>query len=397
MRTLLLVALLISSPAFAETFEEWAGRFKAEAAAKHKLAQAPVDSVLAIAVYEPKIVELDRKQPEFIKSFWKYYDAAMSPARIASGREMMRKHAKLLEQIARKYKVQPHILVAFWGMETNYGRNFGGFALASALATLAYDGRRAEFFTRELVEFVRIVGNGHLAASAKGSWAGAFGNFQFMPSTFVRYAIDGSGDKKIDLFSNLADAFSSAANYLSQMGWNGREKWGRAVRFAQENAEAWEAVNLYEYKTVSEWAAMGVRAYDGSELPSSDISAALVMPQGDTGPAFLVYPNFKLIMKWNASVSYALSVGLLSDAIVGKGDELSRRPDVDVRPLSIEQLKELQERIGAPVDGILGRATLRAVKEYQKNLVVRGITKYKSGRDIYPDGYPDLELYEVEK
>jgi membrane-bound lytic murein transglycosylase B len=388
--------LLFSHRAFAASFDEWKSRFSADAVAKHKISRAAAKAVSDAAAFVPKAIELDRRQPEFVKTFWKYHDAALTQARVDEGRRMLRRHAKMLGRVSRKYKVQPHVLLAFWGMETNYGRNFGGFSIASALATLAFDGRRAKFFAGETLDFMRIVAKGNLSASAKGSWAGAFGNFQFMPSTFIKYAADGNGDGKIDIFGNLDDAFSSAANYLSSIGWNGRERWGRAVRFPTECARCWDLANLYEYMPVDEWAKIGVAAYDGSALPASKIEAALIMPQGDTGPAFLVYPNFKRIMKWNASVSYALSVGLLADAIIGAGGALDKKPDIDARPLSIDQLRILQRRVGSTDDGVLGRATLRAVKKHQAELLARGFSHYKSGRRIVIDGYPDMDLFEME-
>jgi len=355
----------------------------------------------------PVILELDRQQPEFIRSFWRYHASALTATRISKGREMMRVHAKLLEEIGRKYGVQPHIIVAFWGMETNFGMFMGTYRVVDALATLAFDPRRSAFFSEQLLSVVRIISQGHKDPQVKGSWAGAFGNFQFMPQTFERYAVDFDGDGKIDLFNSLPDSFASAANYLASMGWKEKERWGRPVKIVRESGEVWALVNSYEKRTVSEFSRLGVAAYDGSPLPESDMQALLVAPNGVDAPMFLIYDNFALIMKWNAAQSYALSVGLLADELVEHGASLSKPEGYDEQPLSFDDVRAVQRGLQelklyeGSIDGRLGRQTIKAIKTYQTMLVKgdRRVSKsgakiltYPSGRPVVPDGYPNKDL-----
>ena len=397
----------------AARFAEWLAGFKKKAGKKYKISEATLEAALKEAKYEPKVIAADRKQPEFVRTFWSYYDAALSQNRIANGRLAMERHAKLLDRVAKKYNVQPHVLVAFWGMETNYGKNLGSYDIISALATLSFDERRSDFFTDELVAALRIIDAGHAKPkSFKGSWAGAFGNFQFLPSTFMRHGVDGNGDGKIDVYGNVADSLNSAANYLSKMGWDGRYKWGRPVSFDAKDMNIWKHVNSGEYKPLSFFAGLGVKAYGGGALPKGEIPASLVAPGGADGPAFLAYENFQRIMRWNASANYAISVGLLADTFVSKSMPVfARKPGWEnERTLSGEQIKEVQgalDKLGlydSKVSGIYGRKTMKAIKEYQEMLLSgegkvskkrEPIAKYKSGRAVIPDGYPSIDLYEI--
>ena len=294
-------------------FPRWVEAFRKKAGAA--LPPEQVERALLGVQYLPAVIEADQRQPEFVRSFWRYYEAALSEKRIAEGRRLMRERAATLERIGREYGVQPHVLLAFWGMETNYGTYWGAHPMISALATLAFDERRSAFFTRELLAAIKIMADGHVPHDTMSSWAGAFGNFQFMPTTFERYALDGDGDGKIDLFGSLEDSLASAANYLRALGWREKEKWGRPVKLGHETGELWALVNSYEQRSVAEFGALGVVAYDGSALPPSTTRAYLVAPNGAAAPMFLIYDNFALVMKWNASQSYALSVCLLSDEI----------------------------------------------------------------------------------
>jgi membrane-bound lytic murein transglycosylase B len=389
----------IEAPESSE-FSEWLADFKKKAVKKHKIRPATVEAAFRDVKYEQKVIDADRKQPEFVKPFWSYFDSALSQDRIANGRLVMERHAKLLEEVSKKYGVQPHILVAFWGMETNYGRNPGNYDVVSALATLSFDERRSEFFTAELVAALKIIDAGHIRPGAfKGSWAGAFGNFQFLPTTFMRHAVDGDGDGKIDVYGSAADSLASAANYLSGMGWDGRYKWGRPVSFDAKDMRIWKYVNSGEAKPLSFFAGLGVKTYAGGALPKGDVPASLVAPGGADGPAFVVYDNFQKIMKWNASANYAIAVGLLSDTFVSKSMPVfARKPGWEgEKTLSADQLKDVQralENLGlydAKVSGIYGRKTMKAIKEYQ-DLLLSGdrkvsknripVSKYKSGRAI---------------
>jgi len=276
----------------------------------------------------------------------------------------------------------------------------GNYNLVSALSTLAFNPRRRDFFTKELVAFVKIIDAGHMSSSAKGSWAGAFGNFQFMPTTFASYAVDGDGDGKIDLVGSHADAFASAANYLARMGWRGKERWGRPVTFDYKNAKIWQHANTFDQRPMRELAALGLRSHDGKKLQLSDMQAMLVAPDGQFGPAFLVYENHRLIMRWNASTNYALSIGLLADLVAGENVQV-HRPEgwSEMRPLLGSQIIEVQEALKkrglyeSSVDGIMRRHTYAAVKKYQNLLLEAGQTRYGSGVPIVPDGYPSVDVY----
>ena len=251
------ISALATAPEEVETFDdtefkEWVEDFKSTAVKKHKIKQSIIDEAFKDIKYQPKIITADRKQPEFMKTFWNYYDSALKPERIANGKIKLKEYAKLFYSVAKKYNVQPQILIAFWGMETNYGIYKGKNKIIPALTTLAFDPRRSEFFTSELVKALKILNAGHIKVNDMiGSWAGAFGNFQFMPSTFMAYAVDGNGDGKIDLINNLEDAVHSAANYLSKMGWDGKYKWGRPVFVDKKDKNMWQYVNSNEWRSVN--------------------------------------------------------------------------------------------------------------------------------------------------
>lgn len=394
-------------------FKKWVEDFKKTAVKKYKISQKTVDEAFKDIKYEPKVIVSDRKQPEFMKTFWSYYDSALKPERIAEGKIKLKKYSSLFNKVAKEYNVQPQILIAFWGMETNYGTYIGKYNIIQVLTTLAFDPRRSEFFTSELVKALQIVDNGHMKVpDMVGSWAGAFGNFQFMPSSFMAYAKDGNGDGKIDIIHNINDAVYSAANYLSKMGWNGKQKWGRPVLINKKDKHLWEYVNSNEWKTVNFFKDLGVKQYNGLPLPTSDMNASLIAPNGVDGPVFLVYDNFKYIMRWNASTNYALSVGLLADAIVSNSTPLFDRPVNwnKIQPMTTVQIKEIQEALkklgvySPNVTGLYGKATMQAIKKYQKMLLdgdvkvsptKTPITEYKSGNPVVQDGYPSFDLYEM--
>ena len=405
-KLLALLLLVFAAPAFANTanpdgFDEWLASFKERAS--RSIPADEVERALAGVRFIPAIVELDRRQPEFAISFHRYYHNTVTQARIQRGREMLRTHAAILDEVSQRYGVQPHIIMALWGMETNFGGFMGVHRTVDGLATMAFDPRRSAFFTEQLMAAVRIIAAGHKTPDSRGSWAGAFGHFQFMPTTFERYAVDGDGDGRIDFFNSMPDSFASASNYLSRLGWNGRQRWGRPVRLARDTDELWAQVNSFEQLTVREFSRLGVVAHDGSRLPNSDMMGMLIAPNGARGPMFLVYNNFNLIMRWNAAQSYALAVGLLADHIAGAGVTLEWPEGADEPPLSFEQIRGVQRRLqelglfDANLTGRLGRQTMRGVKAYQ-NLLLAGdrrvspdgtpIRYYASGRRIRPDGHP---------
>lgn len=396
LRTLLIALLTVvglgvaacAAPTRAEqpNFQAWLQDLRREAAAAG-ISQATLDAALSDVSPIERVIELDRRQPEYTQTFWSYLDKRVTPERIARGRELLVQHRALLARVQARYGVQPRFLVAFWGLETNFGQYTGGYPVVGALATLAYDERRGDFFRKELLNALRILDEGNVTPSAmQGSWAGAMGQLQFMPSTFVHYAVDFDGDGKRDIWNSLPDVFASAANYLSSIGWRGDLIWGREVRLPQDFD--WEMAAQEVRKPVSAWAALGVRRADGGPLPQADIEGSIVLPAGHTGPAFLVYDNFEAILTWNRSLLYALSVGHLADRLVGAGDFLAQRP-AEEKPLSrgeVEEMQNLLVRLGfdpGTPDGVIGAKTRAALRAFQR------------GRRLAPDGYPTPEVLQV--
>jgi membrane-bound lytic murein transglycosylase B len=265
----------------------------------------------------PRVLELDRRQPEFTLTFVQYRDRQVTPQRIERGRSLKRENAALLGRIEQRHGVPAEVVLAIWGIETNFGSITGGFGVVGALATLAWEGRRAAFFRRELLAALRILDAGHVSpAEMRGSWAGAMGHPQFMPTSFERFAVDEDGDGRRDIWGSRADALGSIANYLARNGWQRGEAWGREVRLPPgfDASSASREVT----RPLSAWASAGVRAADGGPLPASGMAAGMVLPDGATGPAFAVYRNFTAIRRYNPSNFYALSVGLIADGIGGR-------------------------------------------------------------------------------
>ncbi len=303
-----------SGPVAAETFRTWLDGVRAEARGQG-VSHATLEAAFADIQPIGRVLELDRKQPETTLSYEQYIERVVSPARVERGRQRLGENGLLLEQVSRRYGVPARFIVALWGIETDFGRITGGFPVVGALATLAYDGRRAAFFRKELIGALLILDQGHVTPAAmQGSWAGAMGQNQFMPSSFHAFAIDQDGDGRRDIWGSLPDVFGSTANYLSRSGWKAEETWGREVKLPARFDKA--LVGADERKPLAAWAALGVRRADGGELPSADVDAALISGEKDgSGPYFLVYDNFRVLLKWNRSNFFALAVGRLADAI----------------------------------------------------------------------------------
>ena len=334
------------------------------------ISERVVDEVLGTATQQERVLELDRKQPEFTLPFTEYYNRRVTPERVARGRSLLAEHAVMLRAIERDFGVAAQYLVAFWGLETNFGSYFGDTPVADSLATLACDARRSALFTAELMEALRIVDAGDIPAERmKGSWAGAMGHMQFMPSIFQRYAVDADGDGRRDLQGSIHDAMASAANFLRASGWERGLRWGREVRLPR--GFNYLLAGRDQERPLSEWMKLGVTDAFGRALPPVTISAALLVPSGHAGPAFLTYRNFEVIMRWNRSEFYALSVGRLADEIAGAGP-LSRPPPADAIRISIDRVLQLQDDLAAlgydagKPDGIVGPATRRAVSRFQQ-------------------------------
>jgi membrane-bound lytic murein transglycosylase B len=382
-----LMLLAVTPPAnCAEDFPSWLEGLRQEARAKG-IREATLHEALDNLEPIPRVIELDRRQPEFTQTFWRYLDSRVTEARIERGRTLLETHKDLLDRIEMRYGVQPRFLIAFWGLETNFGDYLGSFPVIGSLATLAYDPRRSDFFRAELLAALSIIDEGSISApNMLGSWAGAMGQTQFMPSTFVRFAVDADGDGRRDIWFSLPDVFASAANFLSESGWQRDKTWGREVRLPPDFDL--ELTGLEVEKSLTAWQILGVRKSNGEDLPGVNAKGSVILPAGHSGPAFLVYNNLHTILQWNRSDLYAIAVGYLADRIDGGSPLLASRPDSD-EPLSRDQAKKIQELLAAqgydpgPVDGVIGSQTRRAIKEFQRTA------------RLPADGYPTPELLEI--
>ncbi len=273
-----------------------------------------LDRTLTTAKFLPHVIELDRRQPELTLTFQDYIGRVVTPARIDAGRAKLAENKQLLDRVSARYGVQPQYIVALWGIETDFGRTTGGYPVISALATLAYEGRRATFFRKELINALVMVDQQHVdPRGMTGSWAGAMGESQFMPSSFLAYAVSWKGGSPPDIWHKREDVFASIANYLAKAGWHGDQGWGVAVNLPP-NFDA-SLVGINQKKPLNDWAAMGVMQSTGAALPDLAISAALIQPAGADGPAFLVYDDYRAILRWNNSNFFAVAVGYLADGI----------------------------------------------------------------------------------
>jgi membrane-bound lytic murein transglycosylase B len=313
--TFALGLLVVAAPAAptGPPFDDWLAGLRQEALSA---GIAPATLVVALQGLEPipRVVELDRRQPEGRMTYREYRSRVLSQTRIERGRALLREHRPLLDRVAAEFGVQPRFIVALWGVESSYGEYKGQFPVVGALATLAYDGRRARFFRGELMNALRILDNGDIAADRMlGSWAGAMGQSQFMPSSYLSYAVDFDGDGRRDIWTSLPDVFASIANYLARAGWNDRHTWGREVSLP--GALNGESRGLEVRRPLPEWQAMGVRRVDGQDLPAVVLDASLLHTDDGEGPAYLVYGNFRVLMAWNRSTYFGLTVGQLADLI----------------------------------------------------------------------------------
>ena len=370
--------------AASQDFKDWLVKLRAEAASKgirEEILKSALDNIKPIN----RVVELDRKQPEFTLTFWRYLNNAINDKRIRQGKEMLARHKELLQKTAERYGVQPRFIAAFWGLETNYGRTTGVFPVLGAVATLAHDGRRSRFFRSQLLAALTIMSRGDIDHRVKGSWAGAMGNFQFIPTTYEDFAVDADGDGKRDMWNSFPDMFASAANYLSRSGWQGDWTWGREIRLPKGFEIELAGLNIR--KPLSRWRALGIKRMDGNNLPDIQAEASVVLPAGYNGPAFLVYKNFRTILTWNRSILYAIAIGHLADRLVGGGPFKSKRPVEEVR-LSRNDIKNMQRLLSARgfdtggSDGVVGPQTRSAIKAFQKKSLLPA------------DGYPTTGLVE---
>lgn len=345
-----------------QTFEEWKDDFYL-LAQQQGVRKDFLDEILPSVHRNQLVVKADKKQAENLLDVVSYTSKVLSKTRVDNGKKQFKQHYNLLQKVYEKYHVLPQYLVALWGVETNYGTFKGDKDILNAIATLAYDKRRRTFFTKELIATLKIMDENKLDR-IQGSWAGAFGNFQFMPSTFYAYAVDADNDGKKDIINNLHDAFESAANYLSKAGWQDNTRWGRQVVLTQYLTKR----QRQGEKSVKEWAQLGIKPVNGEWGKGSlATKASLVLPMGPMGPAFLTYNNFKVLMQWNKSTLYAITVGLLSEQITGYGHGLIiPKKTKQITPFEVkcvqETLLEKGEKIGK-IDGVLGKKTKQALRK----------------------------------
>ena len=437
-----LTLLLTSSVSAAEDdFSVWLEDLRTEAMVTGISDETANDAVNRIQ-FLPDVIALDRSQPEFISPFLDYYQKRVDKQKVQKGRQLLVEHEAMLNQIEAQYGVPKYTLIAFWGMETQYGRSLGKLDILSSLATLAYDGRRTEFFRGQLLDAMRMIDIGHVEADAlTGSWAGAFGNMQFMPTTFMLYAVDGDGDNLIDVVDSLPDAFASAANYLSQVGWQANEPAMLEVQLPEDFD--WKNAQLSVRKPLEEWSKLGVRALhvdvgapgfglkallaqdargkkaktypaktkkpvvqkvtkstpqvsDNTSVSTVSLdalglnvkgSAAILLPQGYRGPAFMVFDNFDVIMDWNRSVNYALSVAQLAEQLRHESRIVGGQ-FAEGGALSFQEMLDLQSILNAhgfnagEPDGLPGFMTQEAVRKYQL------------ANHLPADGYASCSLYQ---
>lgn len=376
------VANSVSSPTPLISFDEWRMLLRSDAIAAG-IDAALFDRTFAGITLNPKVVSADNSQPEFSRPVWEYIDGAVSVSRIAQGRLLKAQHRPTLKAIRSTYAVDHEVLIAIWGMESNYGSNIGSHDVIRSLATLAYDGRRQVFWRSQLLAALQILQAGDGPAQGLiGSWAGAMGQTQFMPTTFNEHAVDFDGDGHRDLWKSTPDALASAAHYLQASGWENGQPWGFEVNLPQGFDYALADPEVR--RSLMQWRSLGInptRAIDADEQSL----ATLFLPAGHRGPAFLLLNNFRSILKYNNSTAYALAIGLLSDALDGNPGVQAAWPRND-RQLGRSERIELQELLArkgyepGPADGIIGANTRKAVRAFQQRL------------GLPADGYPSHEL-----
>lgn len=294
-------------------FSDWLEDLRRDARARG-IAASTLDAAFAGVRPLPAVIEADRRQPERRMSFAQYRERIVNPDRVERGRELLARHRDLLGRVEGRYGVPGEVVVALWGLESNFGERQGGYPIFAALATLAHEGRRASLFRRELLSALEIVDRGDIEAERmQGSWAGAMGQNQFMPSTYLGYAVDFDGDGRRDIWRSLPDIFASTANYLDRSGWDARYRWGREVVAPDQAGD--DGAGLDRSAGLVAWDRQGVRLPDGGRLPDAPVKASLLRMDEGAGPSFLAYDNFRAFMAWNRSTYFGLSVGLLSDSL----------------------------------------------------------------------------------
>ncbi|MNF52831.1 Membrane-bound lytic murein transglycosylase B precursor [compost metagenome] len=366
------------------SFADWRALLRSDAIAAG-IDPALFDRAFAGVSPNPDVLVADSSQPEFTRPVWEYLDGAVSPLRVTRGQSLLLQHGNTLARIEQRYGVDRETLVAVWGLESNFGSNIGTHNVIRSLATLAYEGRRQVFWRSQLLAVLQILQHGDITPERLvGSWAGAMGQTQFMPTTYNEHAVDFDGDGRRDLWTSSADALASAAHYLQASGWQKGQPWGYEVRLPQ--AFDYSLADPEVRRSLAEWTALGIEPLTPpSQQLASETMATLLLPAGHRGPAFLLLSNFRSILKYNNSTSYALAIGLLSDSLRG-GEGVRAAWPREERQLGRSERIELQELLAqnglepGPADGIIGANTRKAVRAFQLRLG-------------WPaDGYPTQEL-----
>ena len=383
LRFLCLVFLTTSVFANSQSFEDFLNQVR-KTATEQGVSKATIDKAFFGLTPNLDILKSDSAQAEFNQNFWHYVNKRVSQVRLNNGNDTLKQNASLLNKTSQKYGVPAYVLVAFIGLESNYGNYMGNENLVRSLATLAYDPRRSGFFTKEFIALLKLIDKNTIPLDAKGSWAGAMGAVQFMPTNVIAYGVDANNDGKVNLWNDKEDIYASAANFLNKLGWEKGEKWGREASIPK-NFD-YRLTGLETKRTVNEWAALGVLRGNGSRLPKSNFKASLIVPMGHRGPAFLVYRNFDTILGWNRSILYALSVAYLSDRLNGNGKLTAK--SIDEPLLSKEDVLQIQNTLnilgydtGTP-DGMTGPKTRRATRMFQSDI------------GLVADGYVGYELFQ---
>ena len=383
LRFFFLLTLTTNVFASSHTFENFLDKVR-KTASEQGVSKSTIDKAFFELKLRPSAISSDKNQAELVQNFWHYLNKRVGKVRINNGQDTLKKNASLLTKTSKKYGVPTYVIVAFLGLESNYGNYMGSENLIRSLATLAFDQRRSKYFTRELIAVLKLLDKGTIPFDANGSWAGAMGAVQFMPTSVIAYGVDANNDGKIDLWNEKADIYASVANFLKENGWKEGEKWGREA-LIPKNFD-YQLTGLNNEKTVNEWAELGVRRGNNSNLPKSNFKASLIVPMGHKGPAFLVYRNFNVIMDYNRSINYAISVAYLSDRINGNA-KLSAK-SVDEPLLSKEDIMQIQNTlnllgydVGTP-DGVAGPKTRQKTMEFQSDI------------GLEADGYVGYELFQ---
>jgi len=379
----------LSNPAAADRrvedarFQRWIRGFRKKAL-RQGISARSLDRAFRDVRYNRYVIDKDRNQPEFTRQIWEYLDSATSEARVRNGRKALAKNRALLNRIERIYGVDARVVLAIWGLESAYGARMGDIPVIEALATLAFDGRRQKFFEAQLIAALQIIENGDVRPEEmKGSWAGAMGHTQFIPTSYLAFAQDLRGDGRRDIWSrNPEDALASTANYLARHGWKKGQPWGLEVRLPEgfDYSQTGERVK----KPVAEWRRLGVKTADGRPLPDHGISSIL-LPAGAKGAAFLIFSNFQVIERYNPADAYVIAVGHLGDRIMG-GAPIRQPWPRGEKALSFKQKKQLQRLLKRrgfgveKIDGIVGPNTIAAIRAFQASV------------GLEPDGFATTDL-----